>query len=244
MPQPALIAEDLRRSAGGREVLAGVDLAVHPGEIVALVGANGTGKSTLIRTVLDLRAVHGGRVELAGRANTDRHARASVAYLPERFQAPAYLRGREFLASMLSLYGVSDSEHPAREAAAALGLGAGVLDESVATYSKGTVQLLGLAACLASNRSLLLLDEPMDGLDPAARVRLRRALAVRRDAGASILFSTHLLADAADLADRVAILHEGRIVADGSADALCRRFGADDLEGAYLRCTGSEGALA
>lgn len=244
MQSPSIELDGLRRRAGDREVLSGVDLAVRPGETVALVGANGTGKSTLIRTVLDLRAAHGGRITLGGRANTDRLARARVAYLPERFQAPLHLRGREFLAYMLSLYGVEDGERAAREAAAALGLGAAVLDEAVSTYSKGTAQLLGLAACLASERPVLVLDEPMDGLDPAARVRLRNALAVRRDAGASILFSSHLLADAAELADRIAILHDGRIVADGTAGELCERFGASSLEAAYMRCTGGESALA
>ena len=241
---PALSIHGLRREAGGRAVLDGVDLEVAAGEIVALIGGNGAGKSTLIRTALDLRAAHGGQVRIGGRPNTDRQARAAVAYLPERFQAPAYLRGRDFLAYMLSLYGTTGDLAAAHSLAGELGLDAGVLDTVVATYSKGTGQLLGLAACLASGRPLLVLDEPMDGLDPAARVRLRAALARRRDEGASVLFSSHLLADAAELADRVAILHAGRIAAAGSVDEICRRFGVDDLEGAYLRCTGGESALA
>lgn len=228
----------VRRVAGGKPVLNSVDLEVKVGKTVALVGANGAGKSTLIRTILDLRAAHGGTITLGGRPNTDRHARAAVAYLPERFQPPTYLSGNEFLDYMLALYGVAPASQGAREAAAALGLGADALARPVATYSKGMGQLLGLTACIASGRPLLIFDEPMDGLDPAARVRLRQALDVRRSEGASVLFSTHLLSDAAEFADRVAILHDGRIAAEGSVAELCARFGANDLESAYLHCTG------
>jgi ABC-2 type transport system ATP-binding protein len=225
-------------------VLDGVDLTACNAEVVALVGANGAGKSTLIRTILDLRAAHGGTITLAGRPNTDRRARADVAYLPERFQPPTYLSGTEFLDYMLALYGMAPASHDARQAAAALGLGGEALARPIATYSKGMGQLLGLTACIASRRPLLIFDEPMDGLDPAARVRLREALNVRRAEGASVLFSTHLLSDAAEFADRVAILHEGRIAADGTVAELCERFDSDDLESAYLRCTNGENVPA
>ncbi len=237
MTAPPITIRGLRRDAGGRRILTGADLDVRPHETVALVGANGAGKSTLIRTILDLRAAHGGSITLSGRPNTDRRARAAVAYLPERFQPPTYLSGNEFIDYMLALYGVAPASRGAREVAAVLGLGEDALARPVATYSKGMGQLLGLAACIASERPLLIFDEPMDGLDPAARVRLRQALDVRRAEGASVLFSTHLLTDAAEFADRVAILHDGRIAAEGSVAELCERFGADDLESAYLHCT-------
>ncbi|WP_070989634.1 ABC transporter ATP-binding protein [Halofilum ochraceum] len=242
--EDVLRVASVSRREGRRTVLAGVDLAVQSGETVALVGANGAGKSTLIRTILDLRAAHGGTITLAGRPNTDRRARAAVAYLPERFQPPTYLSGSEFLDYMLSLYRVGPADRGAREVAAALGLGAEALARPVATYSKGMGQLLGLTACIASGRRLLIFDEPMDGLDPAARVRLRQALEVRRAEGASVLFSTHLLTDAAEFADRIAILHDGRIAAAGSVAELCARFEADDLESAYLYCTGETAATA
>ncbi len=244
MNTSVLSINGLRRNAGGRVILDSVDFQLDGGKTVALVGANGAGKSTLIRTILDLRAAHGGTITLAGRPNTDRRARATVAYLPERFQPPAYLSGDEFLDYMLSLYGVVPGDRGARQVAAALGLSAGALANPVATYSKGMGQLLGLTACIASGRPLLIFDEPMDGLDPAARVRLRQALEVRRAEGVSVLFSTHLLSDAADFADRVAILHDGRIAAEGSVAELCERFGADDLESAYLHCTGEAAAPA
>ena len=233
-----MVIEDLRRKAGGRIILDSLNLQLHAGETVALIGANGAGKSTLIRTILDLRAAHGGTITLTGRPNTDRRARADVAYLPERFQPPTYLSGNEFLDYMLALYGMAPGSRDAREVATALGLGDEALARSIATYSKGMGQLLGLTACIASRRPLLIFDEPMDGLDPAARVRLRDALNVRRAEGASVLFSTHLLSDAAEFADRVAILHEGRIAADGTVAELCKRFDGDDLESAYLYCTG------
>jgi ABC-2 type transport system ATP-binding protein len=241
MSDAAIELRGVHRRMGGREVLAGVDLGVAPGETVALVGANGAGKSTLIRALLDLRAIDRGTIRLEGHHHTERRARARVAYLPERFQPPYYLAGRGFIDYMLALYGVPPAEVPVAEVCATLGLDAAALARSVQTYSKGMAQLLGLAACLLSRRPLLVLDEPMSGLDPAARLRLQEALAQRRADGATVLFSTHLMADAEALADRVAILHGGRIVADARPRELARHYGADTLETAFVHCVG-EGA--
>ena len=242
MTSPAIEFRDVHRRLGAADVLAGVDLAVAPGETVALAGANGAGKSTLIRALLDLRAIDRGSIHLEGRAHTERRVRERLAYLPERFQPPYYLRGRGFLDYMLALYGVRPADAPVDPTCGRLGLDRDALERPVQTYSKGMAQLLGLAACLLSGRPLLVLDEPMSGLDPAARVRLQDALHERRRDGATTLFTTHLMADAAALADRVAILDGGRIVAEGRTDELVQRFEAPDLETAFMKLVGAGGA--
>jgi ABC-2 type transport system ATP-binding protein len=240
MSSPAIEFRGVHRRLGSRDVLRGVDLEIAPGEAVALVGANGAGKSTLIRALLDLRAIDRGRIRLEGREHTEREARARLAYLPERFQPPYYLTGQGFLEYMLALYGVHPADAPVAEICARLGLEAEDRARSVQAYSKGMAQMLGLAACLLSERPVLVLDEPMSGLDPAARLRLQEALSEHRRAGATILFTTHLLADADAMADRVAMLHGGRIVADDAPAAIVRRFGGRDLESAFVRAVGDD----
>ena len=238
MTSPAIEFRGVQRRFGTQTVLTGVDLEVGAGETVALVGANGAGKSTLIRALLDLRGIDAGSIRLEGRDHTDRHARQRLAYLPERFQPPYYLRGREFVDYMLALYGVRAADAPIESVCTRLGLAAPALAASVQTYSKGMAQMLGLAACLLSRRPLLVLDEPMSGLDPTARVRLQAVLREQQAAGSSVLFTTHLLADAEALADRVAVLHNGRIVADATPGELMTRYGVTDLEAAFVRCVG------
>ena len=141
---------------------------------------------------------------------------------------------------MRALHGPGDERWPLESQLAALELAPDVLSRAVRTYSKGMAQKLGLIACLASGKDLMVLDEPMSGLDPKARILVRRQLARLHAAGRTILFTTHSLADASALCDRLAILCDGRIVFHGAARECCRRFGTDSLEEAYLLCV--EGA--
>jgi len=236
MANHAIEFSGVRRTLGARSVLAGVELAVGSGETVALVGANGAGKSTLIRALLDLRAIDAGTIRLEGRAHTERRARSRLAYLPERFQPPYYLTGIGYVNYMLALYGVRPGDAPVADVCGELGLDEVTLARSVRGYSKGMAQLLGLGACLLSGRPLLVLDEPMSGLDPTARQRFQAALVQRREAGGTTLFTTHLMPDAEAVADRVAVLHGGRIVADEPPAELAARYQAPSLEAAFVHC--------
>lgn len=242
MTVAAIEFHDVHRRLGERDVLRGVELAVDPGSVVALIGVNGAGKSTLIRALLDLRGIDRGTIRLEGRDHGVRHARERLAYLPEAFQPAYYLSGRGFIDYMLALYRVRSHEAPVADVCARLGLDGEALGRSVQTYSKGMAQMLGLAVCLLARRPLLVLDEPMNGLDPTARVRLQAALRDHAGHAATILFTTHLVADAEALADRVAVLHDGRIVADAPPAELAARFGVDDLETAFVRAIDGGGA--
>lgn len=233
IPPPLIEFNDVHRRLGGDDVLAGASFHVQRGETVALVGVNGAGKSTLIRLLLDLRAPDRGTIRVDGRPQTDRHARACLAYLPERFHPPYYLRGQQYLDYMARLHHRPRERAEQLAMARRLGLEAADLERPVQTYSKGMAQMLGLTACLLSGRELLVLDEPMSGLDPSARRRLQDTLAEARDEGRTILFTTHLMQDAEALADRVLLLHDGRIVADTPpADLAAAHDG--DLEAAFV----------
>ncbi len=221
---------------GKREVLSGVDLEVAPGEAFGLVGANGAGKTTLLKCMLDFCAYDAGRIELFGIASDDARARARLAYVPERFLPPHYLRGREFLGLTVRLGGVAYREDAARALLAELALEAEALERPVRQLSKGMTQKLGLAAGFLLARDLVVLDEPMSGLDPASRVAVKSVLGRLRAEGCTLLFTSHVLADVEELCTGIAVLERGRLRFRGAPAELCARYGESSLERAFLRC--------
>ena len=128
--------------------------------------------------------------------------------------------------------------------AIALDLDRGALDRPARTYSKGMTQKLGLAACLLSARELYVLDEPTGGLDPKARALFKRELRALHKGGGTVFFTSHALPDVAELCDRVAVLHDGRLLFAGTPDELMRRRGGADLEQAFLDCIAAPGQAA
>ncbi|MDM8562958.1 ABC transporter ATP-binding protein [Candidatus Marithioploca araucensis] len=218
------------------QILEHINLQIRAGEFFGLVGVNGAGKTTLIKCLLDLCEIDKGSIQLCGVAHTHHHARTPLTFLPEQFVPPYYLTGQHFLAYMAKLQRrVYDSKH-AHEICQTLDLAVSALEQSVRDYSKGMTQKLGLAACFLSNKRLLVLDEPMNGLDPKARALLKHYLLTLKAKETTIFFSTHLLADVEALCDRMAILHEGRLPFIGTPSECCTTFSAENLELAYLNC--------
>ena len=216
--------------------LGGVDLEVAAGEGFALVGANGAGKTTLIRCLLDLAACDAGTIELFGSAATNPAARRRLAYLPERFSPPHYLRGAEFLRAMLALGGEHYEDARAERLLDELELERDALERPVRSLSKGMTQKLGLAACFLAPRDLYLLDEPMSGLDPAARVAVKSVLRRLVGEGKTLFFTSHVLADVEELCSSMAVLDRGQVRFRGSPAALCAKYAEPQLEAAFMRC--------
>jgi ABC-2 type transport system ATP-binding protein len=238
MSQPAISFHDVSKRYGTQEVLRGVSFDVQPGEFFGLVGVNGAGKTTLIKCLLDFTRPDAGRIAISGLTSTETRARSGLAFLPEKFIPPYYLAGRDFLDYMSALHGVSFAKTQIDALLRVLDLVAAALDKPVAQLSKGMAQKLGLLVCLLSSKPLLVMDEPMSGLDPKARAFIRNHLLSLRGSGRTIFFSTHLLHDVESLCDRVAILHDGRIGFVGTPAECCTRFGAESFEQAYLKCVG------
>jgi len=233
---PALHVAALAKRYGKFEALLGVDLDVAPGEAFGLVGANGAGKTTLIKCMLDLTACDSGAVEIFGVAAGNPAARRRLAYLPERFNPPHYLRAREFLAMMLELAGARYDPSHVLGILDQLELDRGALEQPVRSLSKGMTQKLGLAGCFVVPRDLYVLDEPMSGLDPAARVAVKSVLRRLGAEGRTLFFTSHVLADVEELCSAIAVLDRGRVRFRGSPAALRSRYAEPDLERAYMRC--------
>ncbi|NQU50325.1 MAG: ABC transporter ATP-binding protein [Planctomycetes bacterium] len=199
---------------------------VQPGEILGFLGPNGAGKSTTLRILSGYLPPTSGSAQINGLDLTQHSllARRSIGYLPENFVAAPELRVGEYLRFRAKLKGLKASEAKARtiELAAALGL-TDRLKQSFAALSKGFKQRVGLADVLIADPPALLLDEPFGGLDPLQRHELRSFLAKLAADGKAILFSSHVLPEVEELAQRVLILHQGRAQADGTIEELGRR---------------------
>ena len=228
--------KNLSRSYSSQKVLDGIDLSVNQGEFFGLLGMNGSGKSTMIKAMLDLIAIESGEIELFGESQRQVSSRNNVAYLPDRFSPPPHLKGKDFIRYMLELHGRSHDDVQINNMLDALELDKTSMQSSVSNLSKGMTQKLGLAACLLSDKKLFILDEPMSGLDPKARVLFKKELNKKKKNGASVFFSSHVLADVDELADRIAVLHKGKLRYVGSTSGLKQEYKAETLEDAYMQC--------
>jgi ABC-2 type transport system ATP-binding protein len=224
---------------GGRiHAVQSLSLQLAPGQVLGLLGPNGSGKSTTLKALAGLLAPTAGECRILGHTAGSDAARALVGWLPESSQLSPHLTGREFLryCAGLSSLATEVAARRVEEVIAWSGVDA-ANGQRLATYSKGMRQRIGLAQAILHEPQVLLLDEPASGLDPAGRLALGgliRDLAAR---GKTVVFSSHLLAQAEEWCDRIAILGRGRLLVEGTpADLL----GASDqprpsrLEKLYL----------
>lgn len=217
-----------------RTALSAVSLTVAAGECVAIAGINGAGKTTLLKCLLDFARPDAGTIRIHGVDSRRPEARRALAWLPERFLPSPHLTGRETLAMLAGLQGQTWSALRIDAALAELEFPRDALDRRTRLYSKGMMQKLGLAAAVLQDKPMLVLDEPMSGLDPLARRFLAGVLARQRAEGRTLLFTSHAPADIARLADRLALLHAGRLLYFGPPAGLCDAHGTDDLESAFV----------
>lgn len=241
---PALQLRALRKSFG-RPAVDGIDLAVRRGELYALLGPNGAGKTTTLRMVTGLLAPDAGAVEVLGidLARDPAGAKRRMAYLPDDPMLYGKLKPTEYLEFVAGLWGIRarDAEPRARRLLDWLDL-ARHAHELTEGFSRGMKQKLALAGALIHEPELLILDEPLTGLDAAAARQVKDLLLSHVAGGGTVILTTHILEVAERLAQRIGIIHQGRLIAEGTLDELRERTHGGSLEEVFLQLTGDQRA--
>ncbi|MEY9927258.1 ABC-2 type transport system ATP-binding protein [Catenulispora sp. GP43] len=222
---PAISVSGLRKSFGDKTVLAGVDLSVPAGTVFALLGPNGAGKTTTVRILSSLIAAEAGRISIAGHdlAEAPEAVRSVIGVTGQFSAVDNLLTARENLILMADLYRLGRRAGRARAAGLLERFGlTEVGDKPLSTYSGGMRRRLDLAMTLVGDPKVIFLDEPTTGLDPRSRRELWAIVRELVADGVTILLTTQYLEEADQLADRIAVLDGGRIVAEGTAAELKR----------------------
>jgi ABC-2 type transport system ATP-binding protein len=233
-PQSALRVVDLHKTVhvGFRRqrvvILKGVDLVVYPGDVFGLLGPNGAGKTTTVKIALGLMRPTSGVVELGVPGVSQ------VGYLPENPYFYDYLSGREFLGFCARLFDLDPETRRERVEALLNDVGlARAAGTHLRKYSKGMLQRVGIAQALINEPELVLLDEPMTGLDPVGRVEVKRIIEELHERGKTVLFNSHILSDVAELCTQIAVMRDGRVVWSGAVDEALEQ--APTLEDFFMQ---------
>jgi ABC-2 type transport system ATP-binding protein len=199
-----------------REILKGITFSVREGETFGYLGPNGAGKTTTIKCLLDLIRPDAGTIEILGRPHTQPRSREALGFLPENPYFYDYLTAREFLSFTADLFGIGRTEKGERIARLLKLVGLGrAADLPLRKYSRGMLQRAGLAQALVNDPKLVVLDEPLGGMDPLGRKEIRDIIVRFKDEGKTVFFTSHILQDIEMICDRVAIIVGGRIVKEG-----------------------------
>jgi ABC-2 type transport system ATP-binding protein len=213
-------AKDVFKRYGNIAALNGVDLEVPRGSLYSLLGPNGAGKSTLIRILVGLIKQDRGYIEILGLDPHSRHSEvmSRVGYVPELPSFPDFMSGEEYLRLTADLYGLGrDSRTRISEVLSLVGLER-ASGRKIGTYSKGMIQRLAIAQAILPDPELLILDEPLMGIDPEARIQFKDLFVGLAEKGKTILYSSHVLEEVERISTHIAIINKGRIVASGTRE--------------------------
>jgi ABC-2 type transport system ATP-binding protein len=232
--RPAVLVSGLHKTvrvgfrARRLEILKGVDFEVRDGDVFGLLGPNGAGKTTTVKVILGLMR------PTSGSATIGVDGLKHVGYLPENPYFYDYLSGREFLGFCARLFGLGAEVRRDRVEGLLNDVGlTGAGDVHLRKYSKGMLQRIGIAQALVNDPELVLLDEPMTGLDPIGRVEVKRIIESLRERGKTVLFNSHILSDVHELCTRIAIMRGGRVIWQGTVTEAMD--GAATLEDFFMK---------
>jgi ABC-2 type transport system ATP-binding protein len=212
------LGKTFKKPFSGKKVVAveRIDLQVQEGQIVGFLGPNGAGKTTTLKMLTGLIAPTTGTATIFGHRVPSPDAMAQVGFLPENPYVYPYLTPREFVSLCGRLSGLAGADLRRRVEAVIARVGMSeAIDRAVRALSKGMLQRVGLAAALVHEPRLLILDEPMSGLDPVGRKEVRDIIVDEKNKGRTVFFSTHILSDVETLCDHVCILRRGKVVVSG-----------------------------
>jgi ABC-2 type transport system ATP-binding protein len=242
-------AQNVTKRFGTLYALSGLSLSVKPGEIYGLLGPNGSGKTTTIKIISGILQPDDGRVNVLGidPASDPVGAKSKIGYVPENPLLYESLTPREFFEFVASVRKMSktDAQERATKLVKAFDIDQ-YFDSPIATLSMGTKQKIAVISALIHEPPLLLMDEPLNGLDAKSSRILKELMAYHTEMGGSVLFSTHIMEVAENICTRIGIIYQGRIVAEGTMDELRSYAGGSGttLEQVFLRLTNEESEIA
>ncbi len=220
------------------KALTDVSISVQQGEVFGFLGPNGAGKTSLIKILMGLSRPSSGRAQVLGRPTYDARVKAKIGFLPESPYFYEYLTAREFLQFSARLAGVPKGEVEDRiRSLLRLVRMESAANQQMRGYSRGMLQRMGIAQALVGDPEVVVLDEPMGGLDPVGRHEFRDLIAGLRDQGKTVFFSTHILTDVEMICDRVGIIIGGRMVSVGQLSEIL----GEDTESVEVTVRGAAG---
>ncbi|UXH42591.1 ABC transporter ATP-binding protein [Rossellomorea vietnamensis] len=239
--EPVLSIRDLKKNFGSKEVLKGVRLDVYEGQIIGYIGPNGAGKSTTVKIILGLEEGYSGQVTLFGKDISDSSVeyKKRIGYVPEMADLYDNLTAEEYLTFMGELYGMEQKKagEKAERLIGLFGLSE-VYESRIASYSKGMKQKILIISSLLHNPDVLFLDEPINGLDANSVMIFKELLAQLAAEGKTIFYSSHIMDVVEKISNRIVLLHNGQIVADGSFEELKNQNMEGSLEEIFNQLTG------
>ncbi len=236
--------KNLRKAYGDKEVLKGIDLEVYPGQIVGYIGPNGAGKSTTVKILIGLISDYTGEVTIHGRKLQDNVVgiKKLIGYVPENAEIYEVLTPMEYLGFVGSLYQMEDEQVKERalKLLEAFGLKDNV-NQRMDTFSKGMRQKVLLISGILHNPQIIILDEPLSGLDANAVIMVKEMISLLAKEGKTIFYCSHMMDVVEKVSDRILLINNGSIVANGTFEELKQNHG-DTLEKVFSKLTGKENA--
>lgn len=244
MSQPAISIKNLHKHYGSKHVLQGIDLEVYPGQVLGYIGPNGAGKSTTVKVLCGLISDYSGDVRVRGidvRENPV-EAKRLIGYVPELAELYDVLTPSEFLHFMGNLYGLDEQvcEDRIVRMMGAFGLQANI-HQRMDTFSKGMKQKVLLTSGLIHNPDIIIFDEPLSGLDANSVIIVKDLIGKLAKEGKTIFYCSHMMDIVEKVSDRIILIDQGRVVADGSFEELKQQQGNQSLEQIFARLTLQEG---
>lgn len=240
---PIISIKNLRKSYGSKLVLKGIDLDIYPGQVIGYIGPNGAGKSTTVKILCGLISDYEGDVRVKG-YNLKENAvavKSNIGYIPELAELYDVLTPVEFLGLMAELYNMDEATANDRivKMLTAFGLKANMNDR-MDTFSKGMKQKVLITSGLLHNPDIIILDEPLSGLDANSVIIVKELISKLAKEGKTIFYCSHMMDVVEKVSDRIVLINEGMVIANGSFDELQQQQGNESLEKIFAHLTAKE----
>ena len=233
--------KDLKMSYGEKEVLKGIDLDINKGNIIGYIGSNGAGKSTTIKILLGLVKGYSGSISIFGKDIEDENNnyKEKIGYVPEIAKIYESLTAREYLTFIGQIYGLSyeKADEKSLKLMKVLGIG-DAYDSRLTSFSKGMKQKVVIISSMIHNPEILFLDEPLSGLDANSVMLIKEILNKLKEDGKTIFYSSHIMEVVQKLSDRIILLNEGKVVANGNFEEIKHASFDGSLEEIFNELTG------